>query len=352
MTAEFSGLLDETLNKLMRPFSDGTARFASPVEAFTTSDCWPRILEAELHLPEHLEEADKIPMLLSVARASGYHFISAPICETLLANLVFEKAALPLSRQAASFCRFDIERIQFTSFGYQIAARATNVPWAGQAAVLAGVGEHAGQSYVMAVSASDAVIKPRRNLAGEPRDEVVVDGVISENGVVRIADEMPLFARGEFLALMRAAQMVGAMKRVAELTADYMQQREQFGKRLNQFQVLRQYFAQLVTEIAMADVAVAASARRLQKDGGGADRHIWGAIAKVLASDAADICFKLSHQLHGAMGFTAEYVLNDLSKRLLAWRDDCGSRNYWANRVGQSTTKPRDKKLWECITEL
>lgn len=352
MTAAFSSLLDETLDRLMRPFSDGTARFASPVEAFAASECWPRILEAELHVPEHLEEADRIPALLSMARACGYHFVSAPLCETLLANLVFEKANLPVSSQAASVCRLDIEGIQSASSGQRISARATNVPWAGQAAVLAGAGGYAGRCYVMAIPASDAVIESHRNLAGEPRDEVVLDGVMLENGVVRMVDELPLYARTEFLALMRAAQMVGAMKRVAELTANYMQQREQFGKKLNQFQVLRQYFARLVTEIAMADVAVAASSQRLQKDGGGADGNVWGAVAKVLASDAADICFELSHQLHGAMGFTTEYVLSDLSRRLLAWRDDCGSRSYWAARVGRAVTAPRDKSLWPYLTEL
>ena len=86
--------------------------------------------------------------------------------------------------------------------------------------------------------------------------------------------------------------------------------------------------------------------------GGSAQERADEAAEQAVAELAADICFKLSHQLHGAMGFTAEYVLNDLSKRLLAWRDDCGSRNYWANRVGQATTKSKDKKLWECITEL
>src|SRR3546814_19784377 len=51
--------------------------------------------------------------------------------------------------------------------------------------------------------------------------------------------------------------------------------------------------------------------------------------ARSRIGDAADAAITISHQVHGAIGFSREYALNYRTRRLMAWRDDYGSVLFW-----------------------
>ncbi|KZS73952.1 hypothetical protein A4G29_20040 [Mycobacterium kansasii] len=42
----------------------------------------------------------------------------------------------------------------------------------------------------------------------------------------------------------------------------------------------------------------------------------------------------VAHQTHGAIGMTKEHPLHYLTRRLWAWRDECGGHHRWAHRLG------------------
>ncbi|MBU6253213.1 MAG: acyl-CoA dehydrogenase, partial [Alphaproteobacteria bacterium] len=59
------------------------------------------------------------------------------------------------------------------------------------------------------------------------------------------------------------------------------------------------------------------------------------AIAKLGASAAAVEVAAIAHAVHGAMGISAEYDLNLLTRRLNAWRLASGAESYWAGLLGK-----------------
>ena len=66
----------------------------------------------------------------------------------------------------------------------------------------------------------------------------------------------------------------------------------------------------------------------------------------------SDEIARITHQVHGAIGFTQEYALHDLTRRLFAWRDDYGSGNDWAQRLGTQALNVERHELWPLVTSL
>jgi len=69
------------------------------------------------------------------------------------------------------------------------------------------------------------------------------------------------------------------------------------------------------------------------------------AIAKARASEAALEVAALSHAIHGAIGFTAEYDLQLYTRRLHLWRQTAGAESYWHDQVGAATLKHQGMTL-------
>ena len=53
--------------------------------------------------------------------------------------------------------------------------------------------------------------------------------------------------------------------------------------------------------------------------------------------------------MHGAIGFTKEYVLHRFSLRTLGWRDDFGNESYWAVELGNMVAKHGADDLWPLV---
>jgi acyl-CoA dehydrogenase len=74
------------------------------------------------------------------------------------------------------------------------------------------------------------------------------------------------------------------------------------------------------------------------------------AAAKVRVGEAARDGAAIAHQVHGAIGFTEEHVLQRFSRRMLAWRDDFGSESIWAARLGSMVAAAGADALWPTIS--
>src|SRR3546814_19072613 len=59
------------------------------------------------------------------------------------------------------------------------------------------------------------------------------------------------------------------------------------------------------------------------------------AAAKYRAGLAAGVVAAHAHQLHGAIGYTGEFGLARLNRRLWQWREDVGGEAVWAQQLGQ-----------------
>ena len=154
-----------------------------------------------------------------------------------------------------------------------------------------------------------------------------------------------------YFAMMLAAKMAGALQAALDLSVQYTRQRQQFGKPLASFQAIQQQLAVFVEETAAADMAAAAAFRAadfVSEEGGDAWFEI--ACAKQRANQAARNSTGIAHQVHGAMGFTAEYGLHHLTRRLWKWSSERGNERYWADRIGARVAERGAANFWPDLT--
>ncbi|WP_079028244.1 acyl-CoA dehydrogenase family protein [Streptomyces stelliscabiei] len=107
---------------------------------------------------------------------------------------------------------------------------------------------------------------------------------------------------GDAAAAVLAAEAVGAADRVLERTVAYARQREQFGVPIGSFQAVKHRLADAKVALEFARPLVFGAAVTLDP----AD----AAAAKVTACEAAYATARTALQLHGAIGYTAEYDLS------------------------------------------
>jgi acyl-CoA dehydrogenase len=58
----------------------------------------------------------------------------------------------------------------------------------------------------------------------------------------------------------------------------------------------------------------------------------------------------IGHQIHGAIGFTREHPLHQLTTRLWAWREEYRNQSAWADTLGETLCRKDDLTLWHQIT--
>ena len=147
--------------------------------------------------------------------------------------------------------------------------------------------------------------------------------------------------------MMLAAKMAGALQAALDLSVEYTRQRQQFGKPLAGFQAIQQQLAVFAEETAAANAAAAAAFRAADRG----DAWFEIACAKLRANQAARISTGIAHQVHGAMGFTAEYRLQHLTRRLWKWGSEHGNERTWSDRIGARVAERGPENFWPDLTE-
>jgi acyl-CoA dehydrogenase len=286
---------------------------------------------------------------LQLVRRAGYHTLPLPLPETMLAAALWTEAGGTIEAGPASLAPVvpgDAIGIERRADGFALSGRAARVPWATRVdRVLLCARDPAGTSYLALLPCAGAVAQTVRNLANEPRDTLVLDGVTLPSTVVRPAP--PACAEGflPFGALARALQMVGAMERCLDYALAYAMERQQFGRAIGKFQAVQHMLADAAGQYA----AAAAAAELAVEAYGGAHFVFAAAIAKARVGEAAGRVAEVCHQVHGAIGFTQEHPLHFATRRLWSWRDEFGHETYWQERVGHAVCGAGGEALWPML---
>jgi len=293
-----------------------------------------------------LEMADALSLLIS----AGRHAVPAPLAETMLAGWILSAAGLGVPEGPLTVAPVreggnagDALTAKRDGANWRIYGTASRVPWARQCGTIAVLADAEGRSIVALVSAADCAIKDGHNVAGEPREEVVFSGVKAQQAGPAPMTGETLRAVG---AVMRSAQMAGALQSVLETTVQYARERVQFGRPIGRFQAVQQNLAVLAGQAAAATAAAEAAIEAAATD---LDSPAVAA-AKIRAGEAAGIGAAIAHQMHGAIGFTQEHRLHYWTRRLWSWRDEFGNEAWWARRLGGAVAAAGADRLWTGIT--
>ncbi|MBS0320572.1 MAG: hypothetical protein JSR18_08530 [Proteobacteria bacterium] len=274
---------------------------------------------------------------VSVARVAAHAAVPLPIVEALIAARLRHEAGDDAVAQGAHVA---------------LAALPDAAAPASKHGARVGWGRHASSIYVpvardggyavLRYDRAAATVEPGEDIAGQPRD--LLRPRADAQPAVFTTQRTPadVLAWG---ALLRAAQMVGAMDRTFELALEHANTRVQFGRPLGKFQMVQQMLAIQAAEIAAATAAVDLAAAATDQ----ASLHYYAAVAKGVASAAVRTVCDCAHQVTGAMGYTREFSLHLFTRRLWAWRDDCGSEAHWHAYLGRTALAGGAAGLWPLI---
>lgn len=329
-------------------------------------EVWDAMAEAGLPWVSVPEEAGGAGGTLAdacaVLRLVGRHGAPVPLAETgVLGGWLLASAGLgvpPGPVTVAPGRPEDALELRWAGGGWRVSGALHRVPWARRAerlVVLApadgeGGGTHGAAAHVASVPVSSADVAPGRNLAGEPRDRVVLDGVALDGTDVAPApvgvDADALRLRG---ALARAVLMAGAMERASELATAYAGERVQFGRPIARFQAVQHHLVRIASEAALAAMAAEVATAALAAAAAPQEALFAVAAAKTVAGEAARVVTARAHQVHGAIGMTQEHELQLRTRRLWAWADEFGSEHEWSRRLGEDVAARGADELWPRI---
>ena len=276
----------------------------------------------------------------AIARAVGAHAVPLPLVETLLAGWLLHRAGLAVPEGPLTVA----ETLPLPQ-GALLTGSAEAVPWGRHATRLVGVATAGGAPQVVSIDLATATVAPDANIAREPRDRLTLVDCPAE---VASAD-LPADIVRRAGAALRAAQTAGAAARVLDDSVAYANERVQFGRPIGKFQAIQQTLAVLAGRVAAADTAVDAMWRAVDRRGF-ADSFAEIAAAKIRAGEAATLAANTGHEVHGAIGFAHEHLLNFHTRRLWAWRAEYGGDGGWAVALGRQVAARGPDCLWSDIT--
>jgi alkylation response protein AidB-like acyl-CoA dehydrogenase len=276
---------------------------------------------------------------VAIARVAGSYAAPVPLVESMLAAWALTAAELALPDGSASAVGVAAGALAADEAG-RIAAVARHVPWA---PIVDRIVLVAADGAIVSLPRTACTVRDGENLAGEPYGDVELDALGGEDVVV---GRLPSSWDGDrfalLAALMRTAQIAGALDRILAMTVEYANQRQQFGRSISSFQAIQEQLAELAGVVVAVGVAVDAAAERA--DG------LAIAAAKAYASDALGAAAAAAHQIHGAIGFTHEHALHLFTRRLWAWRDAAGNELHWSAVLGRRLDAVGADEAWPLLT--
>jgi alkylation response protein AidB-like acyl-CoA dehydrogenase len=166
-------------------------------------------------------------------------------------------------------------------------------------------------------------VDPARRLFTLAPDEMVADGE-------QVSDAIAVaFDTG---ALAAAAQLLGAGRALLDAATGYAKQRKQFGKPIGEFQAVKQKLADVLISLDLAEPLLFRAALTMAETT--RSRDVSAAV--IACGDAAYQAARAALQVHGAIGYTAEYDLSLWLTKVTALRSAWGTTDLHRSRIARA----------------
>ena len=172
---------------------------------------------------------------------------------------------------------------------------------------------------------------------GQRAAELSFDGVHVDHAAIlgRVDGGLPLveWCVDQGLAAL-AAEAVGAMDRLTDLTCDYLATRKQFGVAIGSFQALQHRAADMRIAVEQARALALMAAAQVDSNDRNQRRRAASA-AKAMAGRSGRFVGQQATQLHGGMGMTDEMACGHYFKRLTAIDMSWGNTEHHIESYGE-----------------
>ncbi|MQA25874.1 MAG: acyl-CoA dehydrogenase [Micromonosporaceae bacterium] len=223
--------------------------------------------------------------------------------------------------------------------GFTLDGTALFVPYAHVAEDLLVVAQAGGAEELTALlvaAASPGIAVEPLEVVGADRlcrvrfDGVTVpaDRVLGEPGAGQaVADAIDAYG-----AAATCAELVGGAQGVLDMTVEYAGQRQQFGRPIGAFQAVQHHCADMAVDVLGSRLVAYEAIWRLSA---GLDATMEVSAAKAWVSEACQRVCALGHQVHGAIGFTAEHDLRFFYQHATASALAFGDGDFHTERVAR-----------------
>lgn len=350
---ESSNIVVETAERIFADLCDPQTVNSASDETWKAS-LWTALTENGLTLAwvpeEHGGSGASLADGFELLSAAGRFAVPVPLAETMLAGWLLSQGGIASPDGAMSVAPVQPkDRIALNADG-SLSGRARNVPFAREARHFAVLAHGPNGATIALIAAKDCRREEDENLAGEPADTLIFDKAIplKAGAAPKGFDQTSLMLMG---SVARSLQIAGSLQYMLTRSVNYSQERVAFEKKISKFQAVQHNLAKLAGETAAA-VAAAGSAAETVSTGTPWDDEatfLEATAAKIRCAEAAGTGSAIAHQVHGAIGFTKEYVLHRFSLRTLGWRDDFGNESHWAVELGNMVAKRGADDLWPLV---
>jgi acyl-CoA dehydrogenase len=278
--------------------------------------------------------ADLMVVIRELARAG----VSTPIVEASTAAYAVGTAAREGFETIVAMPDRDV-------LSNAITASFAQVPFADTASGLVIV--TASSVATVPLAGESVTVEPGHDIAGLPYGCVRLD----EASVAHTAQGPAAPEVIDRLALARSAALLGSAWGAYELTRSYVTEREQFGAPLIKIPAVSTTLAQMAVRIRSAQSALDRATTACADAQTPALRRFGAAsAARISAATTASLVARSAHQLHGAVGITAEYGLHCYTSKLWALRDADESQLAYCRRLGARVRSEGEIQLWQSIS--
>jgi acyl-CoA dehydrogenase len=346
-------IVQETTRRILADLADPQTINAARDTGYK-APLWQALEEAGLTLAWVPEEFGGIGASLldgfDILRIAGQYAAPVALSETLLAGWLLGASGQTCDSGPMTVAPLrDRDRITLNADG-TLAGTAKSVPFANDAQTIVVLVEAEGRTAVAMVDPSACSISPRPHDMGADRADVAFQSVTptSMADLRDGADRQAVWIMG---AAARAVQMTGALETCLAIGTQYTQERVAFGRPIAKFQAVQQNLARLTGEVAASLAASGSAVDTLDNEyDNRAAVFLEVAAAKIRVGEAARDGMAIAHQVHGAIGFTSEYVLQRFTRSLMGWRDDFGDESQWAVKLGNLVAENGEDQLWPMLT--
>lgn len=179
-------------------------------------------------------------------------------------------------------------------------------------------GAKAGSLGLALVDVNASGISSRRlvPLAKDQECDVTFDGVyvpadrLLAGGTAAVTDLM------DHAAVFMACQMQGAARKATELAAAYVSQREAFGQPIGAFQAIQHLAADMLNAVDGVELLSREAVWRLSEN---LPARVEVAQAKAFANEKCLFVCRSAQQMHGGIGFIAEFDINLWYRKTASW---------------------------------
>ena len=274
--------------------------------------------------------------IIPIIQLSAQYGTPIPFIETIISNFLLSELNIKAENDFITLTN-KTENILIKK--NKISGNFKSIPYLNLAEKILVETEFKNQKYIILFK-KGGKLTLQKNFLSEPKFDLDA----SELEIISMMEKPEPIDVQNLLINVRSIQSFGAMEKILKLCIEYCSQRKQFGRTLSKFQMIQNHISEIALEVA----ASGASLSTLKNNNKNFYNLKSTAIPKIRTGIASGKVIALSHQVHGAMGFTKEYELSYFTKALNSWRNEFGNEIYWQNILGKLFLN-QNKNFWEFL---